>query len=412
MGLIKRIKNSRKPLLGQIFDLIPSSIISKAIEKHSSDRYCKTYRTFDQLTALLFGQLNKCHTLRDIVIGLNVSGDFLRDIGLKQSPARSTMSYGHKMRDWRVFESIFTGTLSHYQRLFSRTAHYQAINELKGKIIHIVDSTTISLCLNLFEWATFRTAKGAVKIHTQLDERCELPVVVHISEGKMHDKKGIAHLAIQDGSVLIDDRGYYDFNAFVDYIERDITFVTRIKSNADFKEIKADELSEEDQKAGVTASKRISMRGNKAFETTLSDHELRLVTVWDNKNQKELLILTNNLHWPAHVVAELYKRRWKVELFFKALKQNLQIKTFIGTSENAVKSQIYVALLAFVLLEFIRRHLSQVGHAFKQFVNLIRICLMKYQGLNYVVNHIDDTSQSLKKHLLRDDGQLSLFSTK
>jgi hypothetical protein len=411
MGLIKRIKNSRKPLLGQIFDLIPSSIVKRATDSFQSDRYCKTYRTIDQLTALLFGQLNKCHTLRDIVIGFNVSADFLRDIGLKQSPARSTMSYGHQRRDWRAFEAIFMGVLSHYQRLFSRTAHYKSIKELQGKIIHIVDSTTISLCLNLFHWAKFRTAKGAIKIHTQLDESSELPVVVYISDGKMHDKKGLAYLAIQDGSVVIDDRGYYDFDAFVGFIKRDITFITRIKSNADFKEGESEELKDDDKNAFVINSKRISMRGNKAFETTLSDHDLRMVTVWDDKNHNELHILTNNLDWPPHVVAELYKRRWKIELFFKALKQNLQVKTFIGTSENAVKSQIYVALLAFVLLEFIRRHLSEAGHAFKQFVNLIRICLMKYQGLNYVVNRIDDTSQSLQKQRLRDDGQLSLFST-
>lgn len=411
MGLIKRIKNSKKPLLGQILDLIPSSTVRKAVEKHRSDRYCKTYRTYDQLVALLFGQLNKCLTLRDIVIGFNISADFLLDIGLKQSPARSTMSYGHKMRDWRVFESIFTGTLTHYQRLFSRTAHYKALTELKGKVIHIVDSTTISLCLSLFSWASFRTTKGAIKIHTQLDEQSELPVVVYISEGRMHDRKGINHLAIQNGSVLIDDRGYYDFGAFVSYFERDITFVTRIKSNADFKVCQQEKLTEEDHKNGVTGSQVIQMRGDKAFNSTLCDYELRLVTVWDKENQKELHILTNNLNWPAWVVAELYRRRWKVELFFKALKQNLQVKTFIGTSENAVKSQIYVALLAFILLEFIRRHLSEANHAFKQFVNLIRICLMKYQGLNYVINHIDDTSQSLQNDRLRDDGQLSLFRT-
>lgn len=411
MGLIKRIKNSKKPLLGQILDLIPSSIVKSAVSKHRADRYCKTYRSYDQMVALLFGQLNKCLTLRDIVIGFNISADFLSGVGLKQSPARSTMSYGHQARDWRVFESIFINTLAHYRRLFSRTAHYKVIPQLQDKIIHIVDSTTISLCLNLFSWARFRTTKGAIKIHTQLDESSELPVVVYISEGRVHDRRGIDQLAIQNGSVLIDDRGYFDFDAFVSYYARNITFVTRIKSNTDIKTCRQEILTDQDRQAGVTQAQTIQMRGNKAFESTLCDYDLRLVTVWDQVNKKELQILTNNLDWPAHVVAELYKRRWKVELFFKALKQNLQVKTFIGTSENAVKSQIYVALLAFTLLEFIRRHFSQANHAFKQFVNLIRICLMKYQGLQYVVNKIDDTSQSLEKNRLRDDGQLSIFST-
>ena len=133
------------------------------------------------------------------------------------------------------------------------------------------------------------------------------------------------HLSIEDGSVLIDDRGYYDFEAFVSYIKRDITFVTRIKSNADYKLVCEESLSQQDQQADVTTRQQITMRGGKAFSTTLSDHTLRLITVWDEKNQKELQILSNNLTWPAHVIAELYKRRWKVELFFKALKQNLQV---------------------------------------------------------------------------------------
>lgn len=409
MGLIKRIKNSKKPLLGQILDLIPSSIISKAIQDHKSDFRFKTYKTYDQMVALLFGQLNKCTTLRDICIGFKVSADFLADVGLKQSPARSTMSYTHSKRSWKAYEGIFNDVLAYYGRLFSRTAHYKQLQQLKGKVIHIVDSTTISLCLSMFDWAKFRTAKGAIKIHTQLDEATELPIVVHVSQGVMHDKKGIEHLNIQDGSILIDDRGYYDFKAFVNYQQRNITFVTRIKSNADFKEYSITELTQEDKDVGITKVQNIQMRGNKAIQTTLCDIDLRLVTIWDETNQKELQILTNNTEWPAHIVAELYKRRWKVELFFKALKQNLQVKTFIGTSENAVKSQIYVALLAFILLEFIRRHISEANHAFKQFVNLIRICLMKYQGLNYVVNKIDEKSEILPPKPIKNVGQMTLF---
>lgn len=214
---------------------------------------------------------------------------------------------------------------------------------------------------------------------------------------------------ILDNSILIDDRGYYDFNSFVNYQARNITFVTRIKSNADFKIFKQQDLTSEDTKAGVLTDQAIQMRGDKAFETALSDIDLRMVTVWDGQNQKELVIITNNLDWPTQVIAELYRRRWKIELFFKAIKQNLQIKTFVGTSENAVKSQIYVALLAFVLLEFIRRHMSEAKHAFKQFVNLIRICLMKYQGLNYVVNKIDEKVEVLKPKTEIDIGQLNLF---
>jgi hypothetical protein len=411
MGLIKRIKNSKKPLLGQVLDLIPSSVITKAVAEFNSDHYCKTYRTYNQLVALLFGQLNKCYTLRDIVVGFNVSADFLRDVGLKRTPARSTMSYGHQHRDWRVFEAIFKNTLAHYERLFTRTAYYKPLLQLKGKAINIVDSTTISLCLNLFSWASFRARKGAIKIHTQLDERSELPIVVHVSKGKMADRQGIDYLSIQDGSVLIDDRAYYDYRAFLDYIKRDITFVTRTKNTTKFKLRYRQVLSREDKKAMVMKVQVVTIRGRLAEQIALDQQKLRIITIWDEKREKELQVLTNNLDWPAHVVAQLYKRRWKIEVFFKGLKQNLQVKTFIGTSENAVKSQIYVALLSYILLEFIRRHVSEAGHAFKQFVNLIRICVMKYQGLTYVANDIDYAAHSLETFPERDVGQLSLFNT-
>jgi hypothetical protein len=321
------------------------------------------------------------------------------------------MSYGHQHRDWRVFEAIFKNTLAHYERLFTRTAYYKPLLQLKGKAINIVDSTTISLCLNLFSWASFRARKGAIKIHTQLDERSELPIVVHVSKGKMADRQGIDYLSIQDGSVLIDDRAYYDYRAFLDYIKRDITFVTRTKNTTKFKLRYRQVLSREDKKAMVMKVQVVTIRGRLAEQIALDQQKLRIITIWDEKREKELQVLTNNLDWPAHVVAQLYKRRWKIEVFFKGLKQNLQVKTFIGTSENAVKSQIYVALLSYILLEFIRRHVSEAGHAFKQFVNLIRICVMKYQGLTYVANDIDYAAHSLETFPERDVGQLSLFNT-
>ena len=411
MGLIKRLKNSNKPLFGQILDLIPSHLISEAVQEHQTDRYIKSYTTKVQLTAMLFGQLNNCQTLRDIVAGFNVSADFLQDIGLEKSPARSTMSDAHSKRDWRVYESIFNKVLCHYKRLFSRTASDNGISELAGKAVKIVDSSTVSLCLNLFPWAKFRQKKGAIKIHMKLDYHDDLPELVHLSDGKMHDKKAIPHLQIKDNSVLIDDRAYYDFSAFVDFIDRSVTFVTRIKGNADYKVIKEIELSPEDEAVGIKWSKIIQMRSNKAFDTKLCDHNLRIVGSWNETEGKVVEILTNNMDWPAHVVGQVYRKRWKIETFFKGLKQNLQVKTFIGTSENAVKSQIYIALLAYVLIEFIRKYMSQVSHAQKQFFNLIRICLNHYQGLKYIISGIPLISLSIEKCLPQPRGQLSLFST-
>ena len=409
MGLIKRVKNSNKPLFGQILDLIPSHIVSDSAREHQSDRYIKSYTTQTQLTAMLSGQLNNCQTLRDIVAGFNVSAEFLGDIGLEKSPARSAMSDGHAKRDWRVYETIFNKVTAHYKRLFSRTASSDDIKILTGKAVNIVDSSTVSLCLNLFPWAKFRQKKGAIKIHTKLDYHDDLPELVHLSDGKMHDKKAVPHLQIKDNSVLIDDRAYYDFSAFVDFIDRSVTFVTRVKGNADYKVIEECQLTSEDEQAGIKWSRIIQMRGNKAFDTQLCDHNLRIVGSWNETEGRVVEILTNNLDWSAHLVGQLYRKRWKIETFFKGLKQNLQVKAFIGTSENAVKSQIYIALLAYVLIEFIRKHMSTISHAQKQFFNLIRICLNHYQGLKYVISGIPLTSLSIEKSSPQPRGQLSLF---
>lgn len=410
MGLIKKIKNSNKPLLGQILDLIPGHILSSVVKKHKSDKYCKSYKTRDELVAMLLGQLNGCNTLRDITTALNVSGEFLDGIGLDQSPARSTMSSGNAKRSWEVFEDLFTALLSYYARMFRKTEGYKVIKELEGKQIKIIDSSTISLCLQLFDWAKFRTAKGAIKIHTCLDEATEIPELVYISDGKMHDRKGIDHLTIQDKSILIDDRGYFDFSLFVKLIVKEVTFVTRIKDNTVYKSVRELDLPE-DRDFHILKDEIIRLTGAKAYESTICDHHLRRVVVYDQEKNSTIEIITNNLALPAWIISDLYKRRWKIETFFKHLKQNLQVKTFIGTSENACKSQIYIALIAYTLLEFIRRHISKVNHGLKQFVNLIRICLMHYQGLNYIVNQVTHVSCSNKQKKPEETGQTSLKFT-
>jgi len=412
MGLIKRVKNSNKPLFGQIIDLIPSEIIKKATEKHNTDRYTKKYKTRDQLVAMLFGQLNDCHTLRDILAGFNLNYEFLKGSGLLYSPARSTMSDGHKGRDWKVYEEIFNQTLKHYKRLFSRTASATDMLKIEKKAVRIVDSSTLPLCLSLFPWAKFRTAKGAVKIHMKLNEADCLPDVVYLSNGKVHDKKAIPYLDIKDDSVIIDDRAYYDFKAFYDFCGRNVSFVTRVKGNADYKVIREEKLTNQEKEKGIRSAKIIRMMGKKAIDTKLCDKELRLVSSWNETEQKEVEILTNNLEWDLETVSELYRRRWKIETFFKGLKQNLNVKSFLGTSENAVKSQIYIALLAYVIIEFIRRNISTANHRQKQFFNLIRICLTSFQGLKYVASQIDLRTHSIEEIEKNQDGcQLSLFST-
>lgn len=397
MGLISKTKNNALPLLKQIIDLIPVDIVNSASTKYSTDKHCRTYKTKDQLTAMLFGQLNKCYTLRDISLGLGVNSAFLSDMGLGQSPAKSTMSDGNKKRDWRVYEEIFCKTATYYGNTLKNSPNYKAIKELKGKTVKLIDSTTISVCLSMFDWAKFRTAKGGIKIHTCLDEAKMIPTMVNITQAKTHDRHGVNDFVFPENTVIVEDRGYYDFSLFKSRHINKNFFVTRIKENAVYETIEELDLKDDDDDH-ILKDEVIRFSSAKAKEAGIDQIPMRRIAIYKEDDNKTIVVISNNVEWSASTIAKLYKRRWAIELFFKAMKQNLQIKTFIGTNENACKSQIYIALIAYYLLELIRRTISKVKHTFSQFVNLIRICLGHYHSLKYVVNEILPISRKAKKY--------------
>lgn len=397
MGLISKTKNNPLPLLKQIIDLIPATIITNAAAKYKTDKHCRTYKTYDQFVSMLFGQLNKCLTLRDISLGLGINSAFLSDMGLEQNPAKSTMSDGNKNRDWRVFEEIFFKIIDYYGDVFKNSPTYNILKEIKGKSVKLIDSTTISVCLGMFDWAKFRTAKGGIKIHTCLDEAKMIPTMVNITKAKTHDRKGVTDFVFPENTIIVEDRGYYDFYLFKARHSNKNFFVTRIKDNAVYKTIKELDLKDEDDDH-ILKDEVIQFSSTKAKESGIDQIPMRRIAIYKEDDNKTIVVISNNLEWSASTIAELYKRRWKIEIFFKTMKQNLQIKTFIGTSENACKSQIYIALIAYYLLELIRRSISKVNHTFSQFVNLIRICLGHYHSLKYVVNEIQPISRKAKKY--------------
>jgi hypothetical protein len=387
MGIFRRSKNNSTPVIKQILDLIPPWLMRSVIAKHKSDKGCHKYKTYDQLVALTFGQLNKCYTLLDISMGIGVSETFIKDLGLKQSPATSTMSDGNKNRDAEVFHALFKGLMSHYKSALKSKAERRLIEEVKEKTIKLIDSTTISLCLEMFDWAKFRTAKGGIKIHTCWDDALMLPEIINITEAKVHDRYGLATTIYPKGTIIVEDRGYFDYNLMLQRISAENVFVTRIKSNTVYTSIRELELPEHiDQ--DILKDEIIQLTGNAAEDCQIDKQQLRLIHVYKADENKVIEIITNQLEWSARTIADLYKKRWDIELFFKAMKQNLQIKTFVGTSENAVKSQIYVAMICYLLIELIRRNVSKTKQAFSSFVEKIRICLCFYMTLSYVSNNI------------------------
>jgi hypothetical protein len=231
MGLFTRNKSNKKPVIKQILELIPNHLLAQSINKHKSDKFCSKYKTYDHLVAQLFGQLNKCYALDDISTAIGVSKTFIADLGLRQSPARSTMSDGNAKRDWRVFESIYYKLLGHYKPVLIKHGKVRDLEEIKGRVVKIIDSTSISVCLSLFDWAKFRTAKGAIKIHTCLDGTMMIPDLVNITEGAVHDSKGHPQTVFAANTIIVEDRAYLDFGLMMQRVHAENVFITRLKDN-------------------------------------------------------------------------------------------------------------------------------------------------------------------------------------
>ncbi len=395
MGLFRRTKNNNKPLIRQILDLVPAWMIKACTKQHQSDKGRHRYKTYDQFVALTFGQLNKCLTLSDISTGIGVSETFIADLGLTQSPAKSTMSDGNKNRGYEVFETLYYRLLKHYERVLTRHGERRIIEQVKNKTVKLIDSTTISLCLSMFDWAKFRTAKGGIKIHTCWDDTLMIPDMINITPAKVHDRHGLEQLIFPKNTIIVEDRAYFDFTLMLNRIHANNVFLTRIKINTSYKTIEEFDLPE-DKDQDILKDEIIQLTGQAAKEAGIDKERLRLVQVYKEDENKVIEIITNQLDWDARTIADLYKKRWDVELFFKALKQNLQVKTFVGTSENAVKSQIYIAMISYLLIQLIRRTIAKKSQAFSNFVEKIRICLCFYLSLDYVSNEIYPGAKRIK----------------
>lgn len=389
-------KKSDTPIFKQILDLIPNSVLRTAVKIHQSDKSCSKYLTKDQLASMMFGQLNKCLSLREIALGIDQSPEFLADIGLEQSPAKSTMSDGNSKRDYHVFEEIYKLLCKYYKEQLRMRPEYKAIKEIEGKHIKIIDATIMSVCLKLFTWAKFRTAKGGIKAHVSLDETSMIPDIVNISEAKISDRRGVDDFRYPKDTIIVDDRGYFDIKLFKTRIEDENHFVTRIKDNILYESIRECELPD-DKDEYILKDEIIRLTGKSAVENEMNVVELRRVVVYIEEGNRTIELICNNLEWSAATIAELYKRRWLIETFFKMIKQNLQIKTFLGTSQNACKSQIFIALISYLLLELIRRTISKTNHCFGHFVTLIRVCLTQYNRLGYIVNNIQIKVRAARK---------------
>jgi hypothetical protein len=317
---------------------------------------------------MMFCHLAKATSLRDIQYGLLSAEANLYHLGIDKAPARATLAYNNEKRSYKVFEELYYRLLHRYGSQLGMSSR-----RLLDRKVYMLDSTTISLCLSLFDWARFRQRKGAIKLHTLLDYDGCLPVYMHLSDGKMHDARIAKHISLSPDAVLVADRAYLDYANLYRLHSEQVHFVTRTKTNMNYQVIEDINLdSSEAQDVQVLADYKITLP---AAQHGKYPEDLRVVCLRDLNTNQQVELLTNNMSWTAQEVGKLYKARWSIEIFFKMLKQHLRIKTFIGTSRNAVLIQVYTAMICILLLKLLKiqaKHKWQMGNM----IAMIRVQLL------------------------------------
>lgn len=341
--------NVGKTLFAQVMEFVPWKTFGRIVERHKGDAGVRTLSCADLFRVMAFAQLTWRESLRDIEACLAANQTKLFHMGMKASPARSTLADALERRDWRIYHALSQRLIARAKALYAQDP---SVLELDASV-YALDSTTIDLCLSLFDWAPFRSTKAAVKLHTLLDLRGSIPTFLHISDGKLHDVNVLDILPIEAGAFYVMDRGYVDFTRLYAMHQAGAFFVTRAKQGMDARRVYS---SPTQRSTGVICDQRVMLNG--FYSAKAYPEHLRRVRFKDPESGKTLVFLTNNTVLPALTIAALYKGRWQVELFFKWIKQHLRIKRFFGTSENAVKTQIWCAVATYVLIAIVKKELQ------------------------------------------------------
>ena len=336
-------------VFAQLMDLLPLHAFHRSVQRYEGQRYVKSFSCLDQFLVMAFAQLTFRESLRDVEACLSAVPSKLYHMGIRSSVSRSTLSDANESRDWRFFADFAQALIGIARRLYRDEDFGLQLNET----VYALDATTIDLCLALFPWAKFRQHKGAVKLHTLLDLRGNIPSFIHITDGKVHDINVLDVLIPEPGSFYVMDRGYLDFARLYGLTQNQAFFVVRSKENLQFRRIYSRPI---DKSTGLRCDQTIVVTG--PLTSQLYPEKLRRVGYFDATNQKRFSFLSNNFVLPALTITQLYKCRWQVELFFKWIKQHLRIKAFFGTTENAVRTQVWIAVSVYVLVAILKKQLN------------------------------------------------------
>jgi IS4 transposase len=354
-------------VFSQLMSFLPRREFHACVGRYQGNRRLRGFSCRDQFLCLAFAQLTFRESLRDIETCLRAMAPKLYHAGFRGKVSRSTLADASRAHDWRIYADFAQVLIRRARQLY---AHEPLAVELE-ETVYALDSTTIDLCLKLFPWARFRRRKGAVKLHTLLDVRGNIPCFIHISHGKMHDVTALDHLPIEPGAFYVMDRGYVDFQRLHRFTFCGAFFVTRAKKNLDYTRRVRRPV---DQASGLRSDRTIVLAGPKS--SGLYPDPLRRITFYDTEHQRRLVFLTNNFALPALTIARLYQCRWQVELFFKWIKQHLRIKAFYGRSDNAVKTQVWIAISVYVLVAIVKKEL-RLDRSLYEILQILSITLFE-----------------------------------
>lgn len=379
-------------IFSQLMEFLPTYEYNKCVRRYRGNHRVRRFSCYDQFLCMAFGQLTYRESLRDIVTCLDVLKPKLFHIGIRGKVSRSTLADANENRDWRIYADFAQVLIAQARGLYAGDDFGVELDNT----VYALDASTIDLCLSLFPWARFRKTKGAVKLHTLLNLRGNIPEFIHISDGKLHDVNVLDIMIPEAGSIYVMDRGYVDFKRLYALHQATASFVTRAKRNFQCKRRYSRPI---DKKAGLRCDQTVVLTGfysKKDYPETI-----RRVVYRDAETGKRFVFLTNNFALPALTVAQLYKARWQVELFFKWIKQHLRIKAFYGTSENAVKAQIWIAVCVYVLVAIVKKRLG-LDHSLYTILQILSVGLFEKTPIlqafsqNDLTNEIDVCCNQLK----------------
>ena len=389
--------HSGQIVFSQVMDFLPMYEFNKCVKRYNGNYHIKSFSCFNQFLSMAFAQLTYRESLRDIEACLRSMQKKLYHAGIRGKVSRSTLAEANEKRDWRIY-SDFCHVLIDRARDLYRDEQFDI--EL-DQMTYALDSTTIDLCLSLFPWACFRKNKAAVKMHTLMDLKCNIPTFIKITDGKVHDVNILDNLIIEPGSFYVMDRGYLDFARLYTMSQLLAFFVIRAEKNFKARRIYSHHVS---KSTGLKCDQTIILTGYKSYKDYPG--KLRRIRYFDFETNKDFVFLTNNFILPALTIALLYKCRWQIELFFKWIKQHLRIKSFYGTSENAVKTQIWIAISVYVLIAIIKKRLH-VDMSLYTILQILSVTLFEKISLVQVLTNFDYTNCESKNNA--PSNQLKLF---